>query len=820
MILFLSVVIFGCKTKPVEKTLDSFYFLNIYDFEELYISTDLSFSNLTLMKKENNYFSYKSESIPESFLVTDKKTYRLISNYSNESPVYYDGWNQLEFLNQKFNYVYFINEGFYQDITLHYDNNSYQMYPIDSIRYIGLISEDVSNYYYSYTDGENNITSSNLEFNSLNVEYYSDSLHPFNSYEVPNYRNDNTDVNRIFCMVPDNWDDCYYYTWTYTNNELINNGDWPGKPMNKINNKYYYIDVDKKFENIIFNGGKNNSSQTADLKISSALEYNMPLYDIDNICFKELSFNNLSSATKDIYLKKSDLLVNPSVLVLDVKYPMELISDDVYHAKIPANVSEVAFCDDTHYTTYYSLNDDLNLFNGYHFEEFTFESNVINFEKDDIKYYNDLFNSENKVTISIDISDDELTKMQKDYEKFSSMGSKSPIYRMCDLTICINNNSYIIKQVGIRMKGNTSRTSFYGDEGIYNMIHFKLSFKQTFDDEDEYDEPLVWESKDERKARKNRTFGTMESIELKWNKNYDGTHIKTKFASDFFSEFDILSQKVTLSQVKITNKGVLSNLGIYELAEPVDENFLEKRLDEKDLGGDLYKFGWTNKGATFTTDTLDSIGVEDELNGKFYIYDLKTNKKKSDHHDLINFINGISSDDDVANYVDIDYFLRFMAACYITGNPDDFRNNYNNGYIYFLKSTSKAIFIPYDLDRTFGVTKDFNPNGDAMTSVDPYTTKSVIGDQINPLILKTVCYGASQEYLNKYTAYLKEMIDSSYLSETNFNRIFNNYKSLYGNCYLPTIESIKNKAIGFSLSDDNMSFSDYIKKIRKNISNL
>lgn len=107
-----------------------------------------------------------------------------------------------------------------------------------------------------------------------------------------------------------------------------------------------------------------------------------------------------------------------------------------------------------------------------------------------------------------------------------------------------------------------------------------------------------------------------------------------------------------------------------------------------------------------------------------------------------------------------------------------------------------------------------------MTSVDPYTKKSVTGDQVNPLILKTVCYGADQKYLDIYTSYLKEMIDSSYLSETNFNNIFNSYKSLYGNCFLPTIDSIKNKAIGFSLSDSNMSFSDYIKKIRKNISNL
>ena len=56
----------------------------------------------------------------------------------------------------------------------------------------------------------------------------------------------------------------------------------------------------------------------------------------------------------------------------------------------------------------------------------------------------------------------------------------------------------------------------------------------------------------------------------------------------------------------------------------------------------------------------------------------------------------------------MDNFLKFEAVSYFLGNPDDLRNNYNNYYIYFNKSTGKMIFIPYDLDRCLGVTNGWD----------------------------------------------------------------------------------------------------------------
>ena len=72
-----------------------------------------------------------------------------------------------------------------------------------------------------------------------------------------------------------------------------------------------------------------------------------------------------------------------------------------------------------------------------------------------------------------------------------------------------------------------------------------------------------------------------------------------------------------------------------------------------------------------------------------------------------------------------------------------FLNDYNNYYIYFQESSGKAIFIPYDVDRVFGLTKDWNPLGDAMTGHSPFSTKaeSMGIIQQNPLYIHTVDEG-------------------------------------------------------------------------------
>lgn len=448
------------------------------------------------------------------------------------------------------------------------------------------------------------------------------------------------------------------------------------------------------------------------------------------------------------------------------------------------------------------------------------------YPEEDIALFNAFFNPENHISLKLDISNEELKKMQKDYENYRSFGSKSPIYRMADLYITIttpdgSSQKHVIEQVGVRMKGNTSRTDFYSDDnGMYNLIHFKISFGETFDEEAYYgSDALVWDNKDERKARKNRTFATLQKIDIRWNRNDDPTYIREGYAYDLYREFGVLAPHTNLASVDIGN----DHAGVFVVYEPIDKIFLEKNLPTSALGGDLYKLGWTNEGATFTS--FKSYGIEDEDEGKFYIYDLKTNKKTSTHESLKNLITKINqgiTKDGIAEIIDINNFMYFCAVSYFIGNPDDLRNNFNNCYLYFRADTGKAMFIPYDLDRGLGVNKDWNPSGHCMTLDSPFQrTGAGSGTHTSPIFLKTVCRDGM--YKEEYVAALLDVDNSEMLTNKAFKDRFDLAKSLYSKETSPS--KGYHNAGGYSFTFDinktanpgdssNMSFADYMSQKR------
>ena len=437
--------------------------------------------------------------------------------------------------------------------------------------------------------------------------------------------------------------------------------------------------------------------------------------------------------------------------------------------------------------------------------------------------YDALFDLNNKIEIDIDMSDAELQKMQDDYTRYKDMGSKSPIYRRANVTITINGTAYYIPDVGVRMKGNTSRVNFYKEVngGIYRAIHLKLDFQETFDDEEYYgSEALNWANKADRTARKNRTFATLEKLELRWNKCYDSTYLRELYAYELYRSEDVLAPLVNLCSMDWSDV----HMGVYSINEPVDEVFLEKRLPESALGGDLYKCGWTWEGASFKN--TYSIGIEDEDKCEFYCYDLKTNKKTSTHESLITLIKSLNSPtltkERFAELVDVENFLNYAAVSYFLGNPDDLRNNYNNYYLYFRGDNGKAIIIPYDYDRCLGITVDYNPSGHAMTTDNPFSdmregAQNGPQPQDIPLFYLTVTKGGW--YVKEYANVLTRVSNNTLLTANTFGRYFDRAKRLYGNDVTPSrnLLNMEGRNFAFELNrtsaasdGNNMSFADYI----------
>ena len=445
-----------------------------------------------------------------------------------------------------------------------------------------------------------------------------------------------------------------------------------------------------------------------------------------------------------------------------------------------------------------------------------------NTEEDD---FINLFSPDVRVELKLDITPEQLSLLQADYERYSSFGSKSPIYRKANLTVKMTlpngrEKQRFIEEVGVRMKGNTSRTSFYNEhDGIYNLIHLKLDFGETFDDEEYYgDSAKVWTDSAARKARKNRTFATLEKIDLRWNKEDDATYIREIYSFDAYREMGVLAPHVNLASLDMGGE----HLGVFTINEPIDEIFLEKNLPEELLGGDLYKCGWgMGGGANFSSSA--SIGIEDEDNGLFYCYDLKTNKKTSTHQALNYFISEINkknvSKERVAELMDVENFVNFAAISWFLGNPDDLRNNYNNYYLYFTPE-GKAMFIPYDYDRTMGISHDWNPTGHGMTKDDPLTKDmGAGGKQGNAVYLLTVVKGG--HYVNEYMDALSRIASSTIFSNARFTDRYERAKKLYS-AYTEPSKDFHNDGghhtyFDINITADpsdgggNISYSDYMK---------
>lgn len=462
------------------------------------------------------------------------------------------------------------------------------------------------------------------------------------------------------------------------------------------------------------------------------------------------------------------------------------------------------------------------------------KTGTFNVDKDALPFteeqiFEQLFDIQNKVEINLDISKAELLKLQKDYEKYDAMGSKSPIYRMGDMYVTITTSTtkytYVIEQVGIRMKGNTTRNDFYdSSRGIYNMIHYKIDFQETFTDEVYYGSDAIdWTGKDaEKKARKNRTFATLEKFEMKWNSNYDNTYIREYYTYEMYRANGVLAPHTNIASTDVSG----THLGVYKIYEPIDKIFINKNLPEEEQGGDLYKCGWTMRGADFTSGC--SIGIEDEDAKLFYNYDLKTNKKTSENTALKNLLSVMNSGsmtrEKFESVVDVDNFMLFAACSYFSGNPDDLRNNYNNYYVYFLPSNGKAVLIPYDLDRTMGVTDGYNPSGNGMTAVSPFSNyaQGTGQEQKCPLYKYSVTrsYGL---YKDEFSLALVKVANSGWMSNDTFNKYYTIAQNHYANNVKPSkdLENVEEDRCFFSLtetapvnsSDRNMSFSDFSSKI-------
>lgn len=434
------------------------------------------------------------------------------------------------------------------------------------------------------------------------------------------------------------------------------------------------------------------------------------------------------------------------------------------------------------------------------------------------------FSIDEHIKISIDITNEELNKLNNDY-----LINNKESYRICNLNIEMCGLLFHYEEVGIRQKGNTSRGEVLNEDGKINLRHYKLSFKETFNDEFREDKKN-WDDTKALEYRENRNFFGLEKINIRWNRNQDKTYLKEYYAYEMYRNNGVLaphSNPINL-EMKINSK--IENLGIYLAVEDIDKAYIKRNINNIYSNGDLYKLGWTNIGATLDKLEDSLFGKEKQIkeNDVFkqinYVYDLKTNKKTSNHQQIKAFISKVISTTSANFYSFLqndtlyDSVINYLAISYLLSDPDDLRGNANNTYIYFLSDINKLMFIPTDSDRVLGSTGGSNPTGNYGILAKPFDNNTGYMENNSLFFTKSIFNNGNTQIKIDYIKAIENIIANKWLEPTIFKSYYNKALNNYSN-EVTLGSNISFNEIPFSLAEeaningnDNLSIEVYLNK--------
>ena len=199
--------------------------------------------------------------------------------------------------------------------------------------------------------------------------------------------------------------------------------------------------------------------------------------------------------------------------------------------------------------------------------------------------------------------------------------------------------------------------------------------------------PEGWhkESKPQMKIRfdrwnKDARFRGLRSMNLEYLRNRDAP-VRDRLAMWFMREAGLPASRVNHVHLQVKKGGSeVEDFGLYMNIEPVDREFLEDRF--ADPSGNLYKGGWIKKTNRDETNDCDIWALNDPV-----IYEMEK-PEDADHSEFFAAL---------APTMDVEQFLRVMAAEVLIQTKDNLANGSTNFYFYNHPGQN-FVAIPWDLD--------------------------------------------------------------------------------------------------------------------------
>jgi spore coat protein CotH len=178
----------------------------------------------------------------------------------------------------------------------------------------------------------------------------------------------------------------------------------------------------------------------------------------------------------------------------------------------------------------------------------------------------------------------------------------------------------------------------------------------------------------------------------------DPTKLREALAYAIYRDAGVPAPRTAFANVSLTVPGKYDNelLGLYTVVEQVNKTFLKERFG--DASGLLMKPERMLRGMEYLGE--DWAAYKDR-------YLPKRDATPAEAKRVIAFVDLINRADDarfrqeIASYVDVDKFLRFLAVTAMLANLDSLFTLGHNYYLYLHPKTNQFTFFPWDVDLSF-----------------------------------------------------------------------------------------------------------------------
>ena len=352
--------------------------------------------------------------------------------------------------------------------------------------------------------------------------------------------------------------------------------------------------------------------------------------------------------------------------------------------------------------------------------------------------------------ITMSVSLDEWNRLLAEYDA----NSQTKEYIHCDIKYVKGNEETNITNAAVRLRGNTSRRrpeayqnngKHVSNKADWQHCHFGINLRK-------YDKDKKHEIKGIRK------------MHLKWFKD-DACYVRELFCYDLFRRAGIWTAAHDVYcrlWVHVEGDSKPAYYGVYEMIEPYDNKYLEKR--EHLFGtsnGHLWKCGWAQEPADLSNPyaTIAEDNDKDDFTYELKEYDDENSSfelAKAQLQDFMLKLNGKAHGTPgdsfykwIKQVCDVDLLMRTYAVNVAVGMWDDLWNNGNNYYLYFTTShltEYKVFLIPYDYDNTLGTSNAYDA-----AKQDPYNwgSRGVLIDRMMEY----------EEFRKIYRDELKRLVD-------------------------------------------------------------